>query len=52
VTVAAVNVISVKLATQVQIVFTGAKLVALAIIIIGGFVKLAQGTLMPQGFTE
>ena len=45
VTVAAVNILSVKAATQIQIVFTGAKLIALAIIILGGFVMLGQGRL-------
>ena len=42
--VAFVNVFSVTLATKVQNVFTVAKLVAMLIIIVGGFVMLAQGS--------
>ncbi|KAJ8041409.1 b(0,+)-type amino acid transporter 1 [Holothuria leucospilota] len=38
-----VNCFSVKAATNVQIIFTAAKLLALAIIIVTGFVKLGQG---------
>lgn len=43
---AAINVYSVRLAARIQIIFTFTKLVALAIIIIGGIVKLCQGTLL------
>lgn len=39
----AINIYSVKLASKIQIIFTVAKLIALAIIIIGGIVKLCQG---------
>ncbi|ELU11396.1 hypothetical protein CAPTEDRAFT_194364 [Capitella teleta] len=39
----AVNVYSVKAATNIQVIFTGAKLLAMAIIIIGGIVKMIQG---------
>lgn len=39
----AVNIYSSKLASRIQIIFTVAKLVALAIIIIGGIVRLFQG---------
>lgn len=38
----AINCISVKAAARVQIVFTIAKLLAIGIIIIGGFVRLGQ----------
>ena len=38
-----INCYSVKLAARIQIIFMVAKLLALTIIIIGGFVKLAQG---------
>lgn len=38
-----VNCVSVKGATNVQVFFTAAKLLALAIIIVTGFVKLGQG---------
>ncbi|ESO90786.1 hypothetical protein LOTGIDRAFT_122747, partial [Lottia gigantea] len=38
-----INSFSTKLATRVQIVFTVAKLSALIIIIIGGFVRIAEG---------
>lgn len=40
---ASINVYSTKLASRIQIFFTVAKLVALAIIIIGGIVRLFQG---------
>ena len=43
VTVTLVNCASVKLAARVQVIFMIAKLAALAIIIIGGIVRLAQG---------
>ncbi|XP_064640838.1 b(0,+)-type amino acid transporter 1-like [Lineus longissimus] len=42
-TVTMVNCYSVKLAARVQVIFTFAKLSALLIIIIGGFVRLGQG---------
>ena len=42
-TVALVNAYSVTLAARVQVVFTAAKLGALVVIIIGGFVRMAQG---------
>lgn len=38
-----VNCVSVKGATNIQVVFTVAKLFALVIIIVSGFVKLGQG---------
>jgi len=38
-----VNSLSVRLSTKIQVVFTGAKLLALIIIIIGGIIKLFQG---------
>ncbi|XP_041376698.1 b(0,+)-type amino acid transporter 1-like [Gigantopelta aegis] len=44
VTVALVNGYSTNLAARVQVVFTVAKLLALVVIIIGGIVKLAQGS--------
>ena len=40
---AAVNAYSVKLATNIQVIFTVAKIIALVVIIIGGIVKMAQG---------
>jgi len=40
---AGINAYSTKLASNIQIIFTVSKLVALAVIIIGGFVKLGQG---------
>ncbi len=42
--VASVNAYSVRLASGIQIIFTIAKVLALVIIVIGGIVKLAQGT--------
>ena len=39
----AANVYSVKMATNIQVIFTAAKLLALVIIIVGGIVKLFQG---------
>ena len=39
----AVNCLSAETATSIQIFFTAAKILALIIIIIGGFVKLIQG---------
>ncbi|ESO08465.1 hypothetical protein HELRODRAFT_190743 [Helobdella robusta] len=42
-TLAAINSYSVRLAGKIQIIFTGAKLFALIIIIIGGIVRLFQG---------
>ena len=42
-TVTLVNCASVKLAARVQVTFMVAKLAALAIIIIGGLVRLFQG---------
>ena len=42
--VVSINVYSSKLAGKIQIIFTVAKLLALFIIIIGGIVKLFQGT--------
>ena len=41
--IAWVNCYSVELAARVQVIFTVAKIVALVVIIIGGFVKLGQG---------
>lgn len=38
-----VNCYSVKLANKVQIVFTVAKLLAIGVIVVGGFIMLAQG---------
>jgi L-type amino acid transporter 9 len=51
---AAVNVYSLKLAQRVQIIFTFSKIIALAIIIIGGIVKLAEGNTqyLSTGFTN
>ena len=43
VAIAAINIYSVDLATNIQIIFTGAKLSALAIIILSGFVLLGMG---------
>jgi amino acid transporter len=43
VTVSFINVLSVKYALKIQIIFTIAKLIALFIICIGGIVRLAQG---------
>ncbi|CAD5111508.1 DgyrCDS814 [Dimorphilus gyrociliatus] len=40
---AAINCYSVKLATRIQVIFTVAKLLAVFMIIIGGFVRLGQG---------
>ena len=40
----AVNSLSVRGATRVQVVFTATKLLALLAIIIGGFVSLLQGS--------
>lgn len=45
VTLMAVNSFSVSLSTKVQVLFTGAKLLALCIIVVGGIVKLIQGEL-------
>ena len=42
---AALNCYSVKIATNIQIIFTIAKLIAIVIIIIGGIVMLAEGKL-------
>ena len=39
----AVNCTSVQLATQIQVIFTIIKVLALIIIILGGIVKLCQG---------
>ncbi|XP_076448977.1 b(0,+)-type amino acid transporter 1-like [Babylonia areolata] len=53
--VAFVNCYSVKLANKVQIVFTVAKLMAIALIVIGGAVKLAQGDgfeYLSEGFED
>lgn len=44
-----VNALSVRLGSYVQNVFTAAKLVIVAIIIIGGLVLLAQGDLLREG---
>ncbi|KAL4234014.1 b(0 +)-type amino acid transporter 1 [Mactra antiquata] len=44
VTLMIVNSLSVKAAARVQILFTAAKLIALGIIIVGGIVKMAQGS--------
>lgn len=44
-----VNAMSVRLGSYVQNVFTAAKLVIVAIIIISGFVLLAQGDLQRDG---
>ena len=41
---AAINIYSVRLSARIQVIFTVTKLVALATIIIGGIVKLFQGT--------
>ncbi|CAD5125696.1 DgyrCDS13902 [Dimorphilus gyrociliatus] len=49
----AVNCFSVKLAARIQVVFTVAKLIAIAVIIIGGIVRLGQGqtAILATGFT-
>jgi len=49
---AAINIYSTKLASNIQIIFTVSKLVALAVIIIGGIVKLFEGytTHLATGF--
>lgn len=44
-----VNALSVRLSSYVQNVFTAAKLVIVAIIIISGLVLLAQGDLLREG---
>lgn len=44
-----VNSLSVRLGSYVQNVFTGAKLVIVAIIILSGLVLLAQGDRRPEG---
>ena len=41
--IAWVNCYSVELAARVQVIFTVAKIIALIVIIIGGFVKLGHG---------
>ena len=41
--IAWVNCYSVQLAARVQVIFTVAKIIALIVIIIGGFVKLGEG---------
>ena len=41
--IAWVNCYSVELAARVQVIFTVAKVIALTVIIIGGFVKLGEG---------
>jgi len=41
----AVNTVSVKLSMKVQNIFTNAKLLALALIIVTGIVQLCRGTL-------
>lgn len=51
--ITAVNCFSVKLAARIQVVFTAAKLLAIAIIIIGGIVRLGQGNteILATGFS-
>ena len=46
VTIAAINIYSVKLADRVGVVFSSTKLIAMAIIVVGGGVRIAQGTLL------
>lgn len=50
--ITAVNCYSVELAVRIQVFFTVAKIVALLIIIIGGFVYIGKGVLndLPEGF--
>ena len=43
-----INIYSVRLATIVQNVLTVAKIIALIIIILGGFAMLGKGTKMPS----
>ena len=43
VTIAAINIYSVKLADRVGVVFSSTKLVAMGIIVVGGAVRIAQG---------
>lgn len=52
VTITYVNCYSVNLATSTQNVFTAAKLLAIIIIVIGGFVSLLQGNVehISKGF--
>ena len=47
--IAFVNCYSVRLAAQVQVIFTGAKIIALFVIIIGGIVRLGQGESLFSG---
>ncbi|XP_025115269.1 b(0,+)-type amino acid transporter 1-like isoform X1 [Pomacea canaliculata] len=49
-----VNCYSVKLANKVQIVFTVAKLLAIGVIVVGGFIMLAQGNneYLMEGFQD
>ena len=44
VTIAAINIYSVKLADRVGVVFSSTKLVAMGIIVVGGAVRIAQGS--------
>ena len=43
VTIAVVNCIDTTLAARMQVFFTGAKLIALMIIVVGGLIRLGQG---------